>query len=300
MKFPLFAAAAIGAACFMAEAAPAQTLGHSDVEAMARTAPVLVEAYGEDAVQTGELRLPAGEGPFPVAVLIHGGCWTKAIGATESYMAPLASVLAAHGVATWNIDYRQMGDEGAGWPGTFLDWGAGTDHLRSLAERYPLDLKRVGVVGHSAGAHAALFVAGRHRLPEGSELAGGDPLPVQAVIALDGPGDLALGRARAAEICGVDGIEAVMGGTPETVPERYGEGSPVNLLPLGAKQLVVASVIMPVDQGEAWRKAATEAGDEVELIVMERSGHFDMLAPGTASFEMTLPAFLSALGATAE
>ncbi|HUF31378.1 MAG TPA: hypothetical protein VMM77_12070, partial [Gemmatimonadaceae bacterium] len=31
--------------------------------------------YGSDSLQFGELRLPRGAGPFPVAVVIHGGCW---------------------------------------------------------------------------------------------------------------------------------------------------------------------------------------------------------------------------------
>lgn len=36
-------------------------------------------AYGQDSFQFGELRLPAGAGPHPVAVVIHGGCWPGTI-----------------------------------------------------------------------------------------------------------------------------------------------------------------------------------------------------------------------------
>jgi hypothetical protein len=61
-------------------------------------------------------------------VVIHGGCWTKGF-ATLRNTAPLASALAAKGIATWNIEYRQVGDNGGGWLDTFLDWGAGLDHL---------------------------------------------------------------------------------------------------------------------------------------------------------------------------
>lgn len=294
MRTAVLAAILVGLSIPVADVA-AETLGHDDVEQLARSAPDLLESYGNHPAQKGELRLPSGAGPFPVAIVVHGGCWTKSIGATESYMAPLASVLTAHGIATWNIDYRQVGDAGAGWPGTFEDWSAAADHLRSLAKRYPLDLSRAGVIGHSAGAHAAFFLAGRSQLPAGAQLAAPSPLPIHTLVALDGPGDLERGRARAAEVCGVDGIFAVMGGFPKDVPERYIEGSPVNLLPFGTRQLVVSSVIMTAEQGEAWKQAATASGDFVELIHLDRSGHFGMLAPGTASFEMLLPAFLRTL-----
>ncbi|HKA47074.1 MAG TPA: hypothetical protein VKD68_02855 [Methyloceanibacter sp.] len=71
----------------------------------------MVQTYGSNALQFGELRLPKGNGLFPVAVVIHGGCWTKGF-ATLRNTAPLASALAAKGIATWNIEYRQVGDNG--------------------------------------------------------------------------------------------------------------------------------------------------------------------------------------------
>src|SRR5215831_16063057 len=133
-----------------------QRLGPRDIDALAATEPVAMQKYGPEPLQFGELRLPEGKGPFPVAVIIHGGCWTKGF-ATLRNTAPIASELAKKGVATWNIEYRQVGDVGGGWPGTFTDWGAGADYLRALTNSCPLDLSRVLVIGHSAGAHAALW-----------------------------------------------------------------------------------------------------------------------------------------------
>src|SRR5205085_5593329 len=134
-------------------------------------------AYGTDPRQVGDLRLPPGKGPFPVALIVHGGCWHKTF-ADLSIMSPLASALTARGFATWNVEYRMLGDPGGGWPGTFLDWGAGTDKLRDLAKQYPLDLKRVIVIGHSAGGHAAHWIAARPGLPTEAEVRGRDPLPM--------------------------------------------------------------------------------------------------------------------------
>jgi acetyl esterase/lipase len=117
------------------------------------------EAYGPDPLQVGDLRIlrmPKGLGPFPVAVIVHGDCWTKGF-ATLSYMSPLASALTDAGIATWNVEYRQVGDAGGGWPGTYLDWAAASHHLRILAKSYALDLKRVIAIGHSAGASGAFW-----------------------------------------------------------------------------------------------------------------------------------------------
>lgn len=245
------------------------------------TAPAATSAYGADPLQVGDLRLPAGAGPFPVAVIIHGGCWTKGF-ATRRHTAAMATALTNKGVATWNIEYRQLGEEGAGWPGTFLDWGAATDHLRVLARTYPLDLSRIVVTGHSAGAHAALFVASRPRLPAASAVRGADPLPVKGAVAIDGPGDLPPFVGQDAKICGKPVIEPLMGGTPDTVAERYGQGSPAASLPLGVRQaLVSTSRVLTPEAAEAYRSAAAKAGDKVDVLVMADSGHFEPIAPGT-------------------
>ena len=65
--------------------------------------PVLVERYGPDDLRRGELRLPAGKGPFPVAVIIHGGCWTASVDNITG-VAPLADALTARGffIARWS------------------------------------------------------------------------------------------------------------------------------------------------------------------------------------------------------
>ncbi|MFY8075704.1 MAG: alpha/beta fold hydrolase, partial [Sphingorhabdus lacus] len=121
-------------------------------------APTSTLRYGSDDLRSGQLRIPEGKGPFPVAVVVHGGCWTKGFD-TLAGMAAVSEALAKRGIATWNIEYRQLGDAGAGWPGTFEDVGAGIDHLVDLAKTHPLNLKQVTIVGHSAGAHLALWGA---------------------------------------------------------------------------------------------------------------------------------------------
>ena len=160
--------------------------------------PVLVEQYGKDKLQFGELRLPAGKGPFPVVAVIHGGCWTRSFEDVTG-TSPMADMLTKRGIATWNIEYRARGDAGAGYPGTFEDVGAGVDHLRALAKRYPLDLKRLAIAGHSAGAHLALYAASRPKL-QGS--LGKNALRLMAVAAIDGPGSIREFVGMDKQVCG--------------------------------------------------------------------------------------------------
>lgn len=251
-------------------------LGPRDIDLLPATKPALVERYGREDLQFGELRLPKGAGPFPVAVVVHGGCWTKGF-ATLRNTAPIASALAEKGVATWNIEYRQVGDTGGGWPGTFLDWGAAADHLRRLSERFPLDLKRVAVVGHSAGGHAALWIAAREKLTAKDELGVANPLKVQAAFAIDGPGDLETLSGADAPLCG-GAIAALMGGTPAQRRERYAQGSPARLLPFGARQFLISAVFLrPRDARDYVKKAATK-GNRVDVLGLD-SDHFEVIAP---------------------
>ena len=73
--------------------------------------------YGESPLQFGYLRLPAGTGPHPVIVFIHGGCWLSAFDIRHAGQAEQA--FADAGYAVWSLEYRRIGDSGGGWPGTF-------------------------------------------------------------------------------------------------------------------------------------------------------------------------------------
>jgi len=274
---------------------PGPPLGPKDIDKLPASAPTATVHYGAAPLQYGELRLPAGKGPFPVAVVIHGGCWTKGY-ATARNTAALASALTQAGVATWNIEYRQVGDAGGGWPGTYQDWAAATDHLRTLAKKHRLDLSRVVVVGHSAGAHAALWLAGRPRLPTSSEIRGARPLQLRAVVAIDGPADLLDALAIDAQICGRPVIVPLMGGSPAEQPTRFAHGSPAQLLPLGVPQYLVQSSVLRPEHAEAYRVRAEKLGDKVRVLSLPGRMHFNMIAPTDPTFTVVQGAVLEAVG----
>lgn len=244
-------------------------------------------AYGQDALQFGELRLPKTKGPFPVVVLVHGGCWMDRLPNRDprdtsfEALRPLAAALAEAGVATWNVEYRRVGNPGGGWPGSFLDLAAAVDFLRSVARTYQLDLKRVVIVGHSAGGQLAQWIAARGQLTRASGVYVKNPLPVKAVVNVDGPPDLAAAQPIERNFCPVPGITDFMGGAPAEQPQRYREGSATALLPTGVPQTIVAGglLLRAFDLVSAYEAAATAKGDSVTVLRLEGSGHFDMLAP---------------------
>jgi acetyl esterase/lipase len=242
--------------------------------------------YGKEDLQFGDLRLPKGPGPFPVAVVIHGGCWVSKFATLQS-TAAMADALRDAGVATWNIEYRRLDNPGGGWPGTFADVAAAADELPAIAKRHPLDLSRVMAVGHSAGGHLALWLAARSRLPRTSSLYRERPLPLHAAAALGGPGDLRDFTTYASTVCGGPVIEQLMGGNPGSVPDRYAQGSPSELLPLGVRQVLIVGSddrVMPARAREAYVAAAAKAGDVAEVVVVPAAAHFEVIAPTSAAW----------------
>jgi acetyl esterase/lipase len=214
----------------------ARRLTLNDILKLPSEAPTAKIAYGDRRQQYAELRLPPGNGPFPVVVVIHGGCW---IGyANAGYTAHLASALTKPGWATWNLEYRSAGDEGGGWPGTFRDVGTGIDTLRDAARSYPLDLGRVVAIGHSAGGQLALWAGARGRVPQDSDIFMESPLAFKGVVSLAGIADMRAYAASGPKDC-VAGELQVMGGMPGLYPARYAAVSPAELLPLGTPQVLV-------------------------------------------------------------
>jgi acetyl esterase/lipase len=250
--------------------------------------------YGPDPLQFGDLWLPGSPGPHPVAVLLHGGCWLAEY--DLGYMAAFAEALAARDVAVWSVEYRRVGDDGGGWPGTFTDVGAGIDHLRHLVADHPIDLGRVVLVGHSAGGHLALWASGRAVLEPNDPIRGDDPLPVRGVVSLAGIPDL--GAYVSDEGCGA-AIPALIGGHPGEIPERLRRTSPSAMAPLGVPQVLIAGgrdTIVPPVHAEVHAGIADAVGDRVELVVIDGAGHFELTTPCSIAWQHVVGAIEGLLG----
>lgn len=243
--------------------------------------PTLTTRYGADDLRSGQLRLPKGSGPFPVAVIIHGGCWSADFETVAGTQA-VAEALTARGIATWNIGYRRMGDAGAGWPGTFEDIAAGADYLTVLAKSHPLDLSQVSIIGHSAGAHLAAWAASRAKL----DAKWAPKIKPVSLVIIDGPAALAPFVGIDAAVCGRPVIVPMMGGTPDEKAAEYKAASPAAHLPLGMRQLLVQGQFTPFMAPYA--KAAEASGDKVEILQTDQNDHFDMMTPGLPNGDKTI------------
>lgn len=291
MKATVFAAAMVLAGCSTTAVAPPITetehLGPGDANKFSPSAPTLVERHGQASPrQFGELRVPEGKGPFPVAVLIHGGCYVG-MGSTRN-MGLIADWLKANGVATWNVDYREIGS-GGGWTSTFEDWAAGLAALPRLAARYPLDLTRVSLVGHSAGVTPAVWLTSGN---QGDQILVRNLPKVRTSVLLDGPLDLAALEGQDEAICGQKVLEPLMGGLPGKVPGRYAMIDPRKNASV-AQEMVIVSGSFPQPTPDIVA-ALRASGVSVEQISVTLDEHFDMLRPGTADFAAIAPALLRA------
>ena len=232
--------------------------------------------YGDGGEQYGELWLPEpegwGGGPFPLVIMIHGGCWQAAIPGTI-LQDQLNADLKARGVAVWNITYPRLGHETGGYPDTFLSVAAAIDHVRTLAQTYPLDIERTVVMGHSAGGHLAAWTAGRAQI-EAGPLASDTPFTPRGVITLAGINDLDAYRADGPGRCGEPAtVDALVVGHPGAAP--FADTSPAALLPMGVEQVVISGAldsIVPPEFGAAYAEAAEETGDVVTAITLEDAG----------------------------
>jgi acetyl esterase/lipase len=237
--------------------------------------------YGPARSQYGELFRPHVDGPWPVAVVLHGGFWRAQHGRKQ--MHPLCVDLVRRGWAAFNVEYRRLDRlSGGGFPRTLDDVAAAVDHLADVPAHAPagepkaglapfrFDLSRVVAIGHSAGGHLAAWLATRADAR----------VPVTAVVAQAGVVDLRLaselGLSRAV-------VHRFLGGTPAAAPDRYAAASPAERLPLGVPVLLThggRDEIVPPMMSERFADAARTAGDDVELIVERDADHFGHLDPG--------------------
>ncbi len=267
--------------------ARARDLEFTDLLARPRPAASERIQYGAAPSEFADLWLPPGAGPRRVVVLIHGGCWRANLPGVD-LTAYAAEDLRQHGFAVWNIEYRRLGEDGGGYPGSYQDVATAVDWLRKLPKSDRLDLRHVIAVGHSSGGHLALWTAARPRLPKSSPLYASNPLPIEGVVSLAGIGDLDAYRRNGPQACGGPGVvEAVAGLAARGPFDVFTDTSPVMLLPLGVPQAIVSGArdpIVPPAFGKAYAARAAAAGDRVEEVTLPDAAHFELIDPQSPAF----------------
>lgn len=214
---------------------------------------------------------------LPVVIVVHGGYY-KDIHSLDSYATiEIVNYLKSQNVAVWNIEYRTMEASGinnnAVWPAVFNDIAAAIDFLPIIAKQARLDLNKVMIIGHSAGAHLATWAACRQQIPKTSTLYQDEYQSVHRVMAISG----ILNLSHVDDLEQPEQILRLMGGTSGELPERYQACDP-NLL----HQDEIPMLIIHGDKDNAVAVSQAQqyyqqSKRNVQLQILEQADHFDML-----------------------
>lgn len=223
-----------------------------------------------------DARIPEGTGPFPAAIIVHGGAWVT--GDRRRSVEPLFGPLAAADFAWFSIDYR-LADVDPGSIATtglaaLTGIGAAADdvrtavaYIRNHASEYRIDPHRIALIGESAGAQLASMAALKSPPEEG----------VQAVVAFYGPSDLVSLIQTNRQI--PDYIRQTLNGSPlgTLLLTAMRNLSPVNWVRKDSPPFLLihgtADRLVPFEQSVAMRDALQRAGVSSELYPVDGGGH---------------------------
>lgn len=216
--------------------------------------PVTELRYGEHPDQVIDVRGLPDTGARPVAVFFHGGFWRSEY--TRDTIDGLAADLAGRGWVTANVEYRR-----SGWPAVAADVAAALDRI---ADVRGVDASDVVMIGHSAGAHLALWSAGRHTVRPHTIVG------LAAVTDLVQAFDLDMDSGAAARL---------MGGSPADEPAAYGRAA-VTVQP-DIRYVLVHGGRDALVPAESSRVFAERNADVAEITLVEAAefGHFELLDP---------------------
>jgi acetyl esterase/lipase len=241
--------------------------------------------YGEDPNQFLDLRLPSTKGLHPLVINIHGGFWRAKY--NLDHAGHLCAALTSKGIATANLEFRRVGNEGGAWPNTFADIRSAYHFLRQNALRHGIDAERIVVVGHSAGGQLALCLTAH------------EPA-LTRVVSLAGVVDLL--RAYQLHLSN-DAVVEFLRGTPTEIPDHYHEADPMQLsMPYVHQWLIhgAADDVVPVafsrDYVAAKQKLSGKLREDAQLREIAGADHFDLIDPRSGPWkqvEQTIMQLLS-------
>ena len=217
-----------------------------------------------DGVQlTLDVHLPEGAGPFPAAILVHGGGWVA--GDKQQYITYIFEPLSNAGFAWFSINYRLAPNYT--FPADAEDVEEAIRWVKANAAKYQVDANRIALIGESAGGHLVSFVGARQA--PGTRVA--------AVVSMYGIHDFISAALQwkpiPTEILQLFGIKAVDADTAPVLirasPVTYvRKEMPPFLLMHGSKDEDV-----PYDQSVEMCQKMKQAGASCKLITVEGAPH---------------------------
>jgi acetyl esterase/lipase len=219
-----------------------------------------------------DMARPAGEGPYPAIVCIHGGGFRA--GTREGYDG-LIQTLAQRGYVAVTITYRLAPKYQ--FPAAIYDCKSAVRWLRANAARYHVDPSRIGAMGGSAGGHLALFlgVTGDVKPFEGDGGSAEQSSRVQSVVSYFGPSDFTKSYGHSVDAAEV--LPLFLGGNLQQAERKHIEASPLYwITPSAAPTLCIHGTKDPYvayDQAIWMVDRLRAASVEAELMTISGAGH---------------------------
>ena len=217
-------------------------------------------AYGSSPQNT-IINIRGSDSSLGTVTLIHGGCWSNAY--DRDHTLPMAEALSTMGYDVWVPEYRRVGDEGGGWPGSLEYIIAAVEFVTDKTGQPPI------LVGHSAGGHLALRAAQTG-------------LAIDGVLGLAPITDLVSYGAESGSCQSM--VAPFMGDETYSPDASYRDAS----VTLNAINIPVAVVIGKEDPIVGASQIAVF--DDLQVNAVDGAGHFDVIHPKTEAFSAVVKA----------
>lgn len=237
----------------------------------------------------GDLYRPKTPGKYPTIVAVHGGGWQLANRQIYAYWGPW---LAERGYTVFSCTYRLSQPGKKSFPDNIQDVRAAVQFVRGNADELGVDPDRIGLMGDSAGAHLASFVALAGEQPMFKDGNAGDRFgkvatQVKTVVGSYGVYDLyqqwrhdLISRARDSIVEKFLGVSAIDDRRP------YFDGSPMSYVSGRSNATAFLVVWGDADdivdhrtQSEMFLEALKQAGHFARPVIVAGGPHFWMGDP---------------------
>ena len=229
--------------------------------------------------QTLDLYVPSGPGPFPLIIWIHGGGWSQ-----FNKDVDFASQVLSRGFALASLDYRLTSDKFP-FPAQIEDCIAALVWLRQSGAQYRVDADRIGLIGHSAGAHLSALlgtIGGANPFASPTGVSTG----VQAAVLWSGPLDLGRERGKWPTDSfpwDPDDIFSRLFFPDGVYDEEFAQwASPASYIRAGLPPMLIVhgaeDTIVPPGQAITFAEDLERSGAKVKIRIQEGTGH-DLPSP---------------------
>jgi acetyl esterase len=212
-----------------------------------------------------DVSIPAGHGPFPAAIIVHGGGWEAGDKAIE-WVQPLFGPLTDADFVWFSINYRVSPQ--APFPAMYEDVTAAIRWIRKHAAEYKVDPKRLALIGESAGGHLVALAGARGK---------GDTA-VAAVVDFYGPADLVRQVAERDHGDYTAMAKRMLRASPDATTEQLmRDASPIRYVHRGMPPFLfihgTEDRSVPFNQSPLMCDAMKSAGVACEVIAVEGAPH---------------------------